>query len=126
MARDPVLSDISVICLDPGGMGSDLGRRGSFYFGTIMMKVIMPVVAPAMMWSSPNGALRTPSKSAGDVLRACYDIEAPRGRPLYLSGSEEKEPGRDAKDEVKRRALWEYGVKEGCIRKSDTVLQAWQ
>lgn len=126
LARDPTFSNIAVIGLDPGGMGSDLGRRGSLFFGTFLMKVIMPLSAPIMQWREPNGALRTPSKSGGDVLSAVFDRDIPKGGAYYLNGSEVKEVAKDARDEKKRRELWAYGVKAGGIQGTQTEMKEWQ
>jgi len=126
LCRDPNLSNISVIGFDPGAMGSDLGRRGSFYVGTFLMKFMIPLMAPLQQRWQPNGPLRTTWKSGGDIVSALFDREIPKGGPCYLNGSEEKVPAKDARDEKKRRELWAYGVKAGKIQGSETVIHDWQ
>lgn len=127
LARDPALSNISVIGLDPGCMPSDLLRRGGFMLRVVFMKIVFPILNPILVQRDPNGAMRTSAKSAGDVVRAVFDIEAPTGgKGLYLNGTDEMEVAKDARDETKRRSLWEYGLKAGGIREGDTVLKEWQ
>lgn len=107
-------------------MSSDLGRRGSFYFGTLLMKVVIPLTAPIMQKWEPNGTLRTPWKSSGDVVSAVFDREVPKNGPYYLNGSDEKEVAKDARDEKKRRDLWAYGVAAGGVQGTQTLLKEWQ
>lgn len=126
IAKDPKLSNISVIGLDPGGMPSDISRRGSFMTSTLTMKVIVPLFAPLMVRLNPNGALRPLWKSAADVVRACFEVKAPRGQALYLNGTDKAETAKDAQDEKKRKALWEYGLEVADIKAGDTALADWQ
>ncbi|CAM1506791.1 Fc.00g064320.m01.CDS01 [Cosmosporella sp. VM-42] len=123
LGRDPELSNISVLGLDPGGMGSDLTRRGSFMLG-VSIKII-PLMAPVLMKFNPNGSLRTLSKSAGDVIRACFEIDAPKGKSLYLNGSEEYQTSREATDAANRKAVWDYSVQAADIKQGDTILRNW-
>ncbi|KFA60651.1 hypothetical protein S40285_07348 [Stachybotrys chlorohalonatus IBT 40285] len=125
IARDPKLCNISVIGLDPGGMASDLGRRGSTYF-RFMMKYVIPVVAPVLVWMKPNGELRTTAKSASDIIRACFDIDPPKGKPLYLNGSEEWTAAKETRDQAKMKALWDYGISAAAITEGDTNLANWR
>ncbi|KAM4059743.1 short chain dehydrogenase [Hirsutella rhossiliensis] len=128
LARDPKLSSIAVIGLDPGGMGSDILRRGSFFRRFITMKVTVPLLAAVLVRLSPNAAVRPMWKSAADVVRACFEIKAPPSGAgaLYLNGTEELETARDARDADKRRALWRYGLEAAGIGAEDTALADWQ
>lgn len=125
LGKDAKLSGISVIGLDPGGMSSDILRRGSFVRRVVTMKVAVPVLAAVLVRLSANAAVRPTWKSAADVVRACFEIEAP-GRALYLNGTEELETARDARDAGKRRALWSYGLEAAGIGGGDTALADWQ
>ncbi|PHH86959.1 hypothetical protein CDD83_9489 [Cordyceps sp. RAO-2017] len=126
LAKDPELSNIAVIGLDPGGMGSDISRRGSFMMSVVTMKVVLPLLAAILVRFYPNGAIRPLWKSASDVVGACFEVETPKGKFLYLNGSEEWETAKDAQDEDKRRALWQYGLEAAGIKAGDTVLADWQ
>ncbi|RYP56947.1 hypothetical protein DL770_010797 [Monosporascus sp. CRB-9-2] len=89
IARDPALSSIMVLSLDPASMVSNLGMRGNLLTKAIS-KVVMPVANPVMTYFQPSGTLRTTSKSAADVLRTCLDTEAPGECPesVHMNGSE--------------------------------------
>jgi hypothetical protein len=126
LGKDPKLSNIAVLSVDPGAMASDLARRGSFFIRFVTSKVLPPF-ATVSSWFSPNGTLRTTTKSAGDVLSACFDVETPpKGRLLYLNGSDEFETSEKVKDDELREQVWEYGVKVAKIGANDTLLENWQ
>jgi hypothetical protein len=100
-------------------MGTGLAHEGPFLL-QLLMNWIIPVLAPLIVYFQPNGSLRTPSKSATDLLRASFDERALGKRPkaLYLNGSEVGAVTPEAKDEKKQRELWEgslryAGIKEG-------------
>lgn len=127
LGKDPALSNIAVLSVDPGAMASDLTRRGSFAMRIITAKILLPPVAAISTWYNPNGTFRTTTKSAADVISACFDVKAPpAGRFLYLNGSEEFETSEKVKDDGLRKEVWEYGVKVAKIGAKDTVLEDWQ
>ncbi|RFU73479.1 short-chain [Trichoderma arundinaceum] len=126
IAKDPKLSNISVIGLDPGGMPTDIARRGSFLIGYVTMKLVLPVLSEVIVRLNPNGMVRPSRKSAADIIRACFEIEAHRGEALHLDGSAAMQIAKDARDEVKRKELWEYGLKAAKIEERDTVLVDWK
>ncbi|KAK2596200.1 hypothetical protein QQS21_006405, partial [Conoideocrella luteorostrata] len=65
IASDPSLSNITVLGLDPGSMGTGLG--------------------------------------AADAVRACFEIDPPKGRAMHLNGTDETETAKAAQDPVKRK-----------------------
>ncbi|KAM5355966.1 hypothetical protein ACJ41O_002612 [Fusarium nematophilum] len=126
LARDPELSNISVVGLDPGAMASDLTRRGGFWLTVVGIKWLLPIMASLAVKFDPNGIARPLWKSAGDAVRLCFEVDAPAGKLLYLNGTDELETGREARDAAKRRALWGYGLEAAQIKQEDTVLREWQ
>ncbi|KAH7329062.1 hypothetical protein B0I35DRAFT_473703 [Stachybotrys elegans] len=126
IAQDPNLSNIRVLGLDPGGMASDLGRRGDFVFHYVKMKFIMPLLGPFVVSRNPNGPFRTTAKSAKDVIRACFEIEPPKGKPLYLNGSDEKAAAKETRDVAKMKLLWDYGNQAAGVKDGDTILSNWR
>ncbi|UKZ79586.1 hypothetical protein TrVFT333_007344 [Trichoderma virens FT-333] len=101
-------------------------QRG-FLLSFVVMKLVLPTVANVSVWMSPNGMLRTARKSAADVIRACFELEAHRGEALHLDGSATGlEIAKEAKDEAKRKEVWEYGLKAAHIEEGDTVLVDWK
>ncbi|KAH7022868.1 hypothetical protein EDB80DRAFT_769768 [Ilyonectria destructans] len=125
IATDPALSDITVVGLDPGAMSSDLTRRG----GSMMhfnIKWMLPIMAYLAVKFNPNGAMRPLWKSAGDVLRLCFEVDAPKGKTLYLNGTDELKTSKEARDATKRKSLWDYGLIAAGIKQGDTVLTNWK
>lgn len=114
--------------LDPGGMGTGLMRNASWLNRTLVMKVALPIVAPIAQRFQANPPVRTPSKSAGDALRACFDTETlgQRPRALYLDGTAERMTSAEARDEAKRAMLWKDSAEYVQLREGDTVLRDWR
>ncbi|KAH8883195.1 NAD(P)-binding protein [Thozetella sp. PMI_491] len=123
--KDPALSNISVLGVDPGGMGTGLLRNGTWMNRT--MSKVFPVFGAAMVRVDPNGLLRTTTKSAADVLRAAFNTDeiGTHPRALYLNGNEKKECGAEARDEKKREMLWQDSVRFAQLQEGETVLKNW-
>jgi hypothetical protein len=84
------------------------------------------IVQEIMVWFSPNGPLRPPRKSAGDLLAACFAGtwgEHPKG--VYLNGSAKAESSVESHDEGKQKQLWVDSLKLARVREGDTVLKGW-
>ncbi|KAI1106422.1 NAD(P)-binding protein [Jackrogersella minutella] len=129
LPQDPTLSKVAVLGLDPGGMASSLSRRGGWFLRTVMLPLAGVFIAPLLGWFNPNGDLRTTWKSAGDVVRACFDTDGGLGeRPngVYLNGSAISDAGPEARDEAKSRRLWRDSLGYAGVEKGDTVLVDWQ
>jgi NAD(P)-dependent dehydrogenase (short-subunit alcohol dehydrogenase family) len=125
LASDPNLNKISVLGVDPGMMPTNM------VIATLpwIIRVIFSLVARVTNFFSPNGMLRLPRKSAGDVLAAALGIAYPTGeRPkgLYLNGNEPKEIGIEAKSPEKRAAVWKASVQYAELREGETCLVDWQ
>ncbi|KAK6821770.1 short-chain dehydrogenase [Apiospora arundinis] len=93
--QDPVLSKISVLAIDPGGLGW---------------------CARSLVGASvPQWLLAHPQKSARDVLAAALDCgplpltEQPKG--VYFNGSELGDYNPEAKDPEKGRVIWEGSLR---------------
>ncbi|KAK8008210.1 hypothetical protein PG991_010761 [Apiospora marii] len=120
---DPVLNNISVYGVDPGTMPSNLVRRGPWAMRVLLFQIIMPLFAGWMVRLSPNGPLRTPQKSARDVLAAAFrtgPISA-----LYFDGSAPAEMGAEAQDREKQRLLWKETLEYTGLKGSETALVSW-
>lgn len=107
-------------------MGSDLVRRGSFFLRVVAVKLVVPLAASIMVRFQPNGNIRPLWKSAGDVIQACFDRDVPKGKALYLNGTDELETSKEAQDVANRRSLWDYSLKAAEIKPGDTVLVNWE
>jgi NAD(P)-dependent dehydrogenase (short-subunit alcohol dehydrogenase family) len=129
---DPELDKISVLSLDPGGMGTGLVRDGPFLL-RFLLAVIFPIFTPMLwVWNyyKPNGSLRTTEISARDLRRACFDETEPLGmfpKAVALNGSEAgTHQTAEALDEKKQKELWEGSLRIANVREGDTVLKSWK
>lgn len=108
-------------------MPTDICRRDAFFVRVMMMKVLMPIMNPICVYFWPNGFLRTPAKSGSDALRAAFDTatlgDQPKG--LYLNGTDPWPPGKEAKSDENRVALWKDSVEYAGITAKDTKLVNW-
>jgi hypothetical protein len=127
LSADPALSSISLVSVDPGGMPTGIARDAPFLI-QVLMKWILPSLAPILVYLQPNGSLRTPAKSAADLLRASFDEKALGKHPkaLYLNGSEVGAVTAEAKEEKKQRELWEGSLQFAGIKEGDTALRNWK
>lgn len=121
---DPELCRISVLGFDPGMMATKI-TVGSLSW---LIRSIFHIVAYAANWISPNGSIRLPRKSAGDLLAAALETNPPFGeRPkrLYFNGSEPKEVSAEAKDVDKRASVWKASVQYADLKQGETCLTDW-
>ncbi|KAI1084622.1 NAD(P)-binding protein [Whalleya microplaca] len=127
LPKDPELSGISVLSVDPGAMPSSLTRRGTWFL-RVLIPILMQLLAPIMTWWSPNGDVRTTWKSAGDVVRACFDTkdlgQYPNG--VYLNGSAVADISPEAKDKEKTTLLWRESLRYAGVKEGDTILTNWR
>ncbi|KAL7623685.1 hypothetical protein AAE478_005237 [Parahypoxylon ruwenzoriense] len=128
LPKDPALSRISVLGLDPAAMMSGLARRSGWILRVLIMQILGPLLAHLISWLNPDGDLRTTWKSAGDVVRACFDTKDLGERPngVYLNGSIVADVGPEAKDETKCRRLWSDSLGYAGVKEGDTVLVDWR
>jgi hypothetical protein len=108
-------------------MGTGLARDAPFLI-QVLMKWIMPALAPILVYLQPNGSLRTPPKSAVDLLRASFDEKGLGKHPkaLYLNGPEVGAATAEAKDEKEQKELWEGSLLLSGINEGDTTLTNWK
>ncbi|KAH8766663.1 putative short-chain dehydrogenase [Diaporthe sp. PMI_573] len=129
--QDPMLSNISVLAIDPGAMPTDIMRNSGFWMiRCVVFPVVLPVITVFWGWLWPNGAFRTVEKSARDVVAAVIGCgppplsEHPKG--LYLNGSEQGEYNNEALDPVKRGVVWRGSVRFAKLDGGETLLKDWQ
>ncbi|KAI2465628.1 NAD(P)-binding protein [Annulohypoxylon bovei var. microspora] len=129
LPKDPALSKIATLSMDPGGMTTSISRRSTWLLRNILLPIVGALVAPLLTWLSPNGKLRTPWKSAGDVLHAAFDTDGGLGEypnGIYLNGSEIADIGPEAKDETKSRRIWKDSLVYANVKEGETVLADWK
>ncbi|KAE9375091.1 NAD(P)-binding protein [Stipitochalara longipes BDJ] len=124
--KDSNLSRIAVMSLDPGGMGgAELTKRGSTA-SKFLWGYVMPVVQSICVYLWPNGVLRTSSKSAADLTKACFEYQGDFSKAIYLNGTEQITSSKESRDEEKQGRLWKESVKLVGLNESDTALKYWQ
>ncbi|KAI1778633.1 NAD(P)-binding protein [Hypoxylon cercidicola] len=126
---DPILSNISILGVDPGAFSSGVARRGPWPIRVLMYQIIIPALAGLMTWFQPGGTLRTPAKASEDVLYSAFDCgpqlgERPKG--LYLDGKVPKEMSAEARDVEKREMLWRNSIRYAELEEGETTLANWR
>ncbi|KAK6854952.1 NAD(P)-binding domain protein [Apiospora arundinis] len=128
--QDPVLSKISVLAIDPGGMNTGIVRHSPWLLRFLVFQVLAGVLGRLLVRLYPNGSWRTPQKSARDVLAAALDCgplpltEQPKG--VYFNGSELGDYNPEAKDPEKGRVIWEGSLRFTQLQGTETILRNWQ
>lgn len=123
--QDPALNKICILGVDPGTMSTGLQRHSSFFIRVVLFGVIFPLIA----WLSPNGGIRTPERSAGDVVRAAFDNGEGLGespKDVYLDGTKPFETGVESRDAQKRDWVWKESVRLAGLKEGNTALVNWQ
>jgi hypothetical protein len=108
-------------------MPTDICRRDGFFVRVMVMKVIMPILNPLLVYIWPNGFMRTAAKSGSDVLRAAFDTETLGNHPkdVYLNGTDPWPTSKEARDEKKREALWRDSLRFANVVQGETALVNW-
>ncbi|KAI9657184.1 MAG: hypothetical protein M1821_003351 [Bathelium mastoideum] len=121
---DPELNKLSILGVDPGNMTTKIAT-GSLNW---LIQSIFFVVAQVAGRISPNGRIRLPHKSAGDVLAAALGTDSPVGefpKGLYFNGAEPKEVSGEAKDAAKRATVWRASIKYTEPKEGESCLADW-
>ncbi|CZS97695.1 related to dehydrogenase/reductase [Rhynchosporium agropyri] len=125
---DPVLSNISILSMDPGAMGGTGITKRSPLFIRFITGWLIPLFQHVAVWLSPNGFLRPTWKSAQDLMLASFDENYLGKHPkaVYLNGSVNAESSAESRDEEKQKQLWTESVKLAMIRDGETALKNWK
>ncbi|KAJ4397734.1 hypothetical protein N0V93_001969 [Gnomoniopsis smithogilvyi] len=119
----PALSRVCVSGIDPGGMPSGIMRRASFLQGTVINNIVGSLLAPIMTWWSPNGILRTPAKSAADILHILTLTGVSHNiKGAYFNGSEGATPSQEARDRKTGQMIWEESMELAGMVEGETAL----
>ncbi|RDA87744.1 hypothetical protein CP532_1779 [Ophiocordyceps camponoti-leonardi (nom. inval.)] len=128
--RDPALSNISVLAVDPGAMSTGIVRHSAWIVRVLIFQLMLGAIAGPWVRLFPNGTWRTTTKSARDVLAAALDCGPPpltsEPKGVYLNGSELGEYSAEAKDAKTGRIVWEGSVRFSNLEEDETVLQNWK
>lgn len=126
LGLDAALRDVSVLGVDPGTMVSGLQRLAPWFIRVVLFKVVYPFV----LWLKPEGGpVRSPARSAGDVLEAAVGavgVEGGLPKDLYFDGRVPLETSAESRDVEKRKLVWAETVRYAGLKEGDTVLGNWQ
>ena len=120
--KDPLLSNICVLGVDPGWMATGIARQHPQYF---FVRTIMVWVAALLSWLKPSGMFRTPTRSAGDVITAMLGHPVAGGmkpKGIYFKGSKPTEVSAEARDREKRHMAWRDSASYAKLKENDTIL----
>lgn len=123
--RDPSLSKVCILGVDPGTMSTGLQRHAGWLIRVLLFRVIYPFIA----WFKPDGPVRTTERSANDILRAAFDHGAGLGeepKDLYLDGTIPLETGKESQNVQKRDWVWKESVRLTGLTENETVLIDWR
>lgn len=106
--------------------GADLVKRGPATTRFLWQNV-MPTLQSLSVYFWPNGILRTNTKSAEDLLVACFDTEKFGKYPkaVFINGSELGSSSVESMDEEKQRQLWTDSLRLVGLGEGETVLENW-
>jgi NAD(P)-dependent dehydrogenase (short-subunit alcohol dehydrogenase family) len=128
--RDPVLSKISVLTVDPGAMATGIMRDKPLMqrFRHAVLKPLFVLVVWIAGWFMVNPMMRTTGRSARDVLRPVFDADLlgryPKG--VHLNGCEVRETSVESRDERKRGILWWDSLRYVGLEEGETLLVDWR
>ncbi|KAK7699752.1 hypothetical protein SLS64_011363 [Diaporthe eres] len=123
--KDPALSNLCVLGVDPGSTPSGITRRGGWVIHVFIGQFVMLIMAHVFSWLFANAAVRTNEKAGKDLLAAMLQCNANLGkRPkgLYLDGDVVVELGAEARDRNKTGILWRDTLRYTGLRPEDTCL----
>ncbi|KAI1119383.1 putative short-chain dehydrogenase [Nemania sp. NC0429] len=126
--QDPQLSNISVLEVDPGTMstgGTGIARNATWFIRVILFGIIFPLIVKL----SPNGAVRTPERSATDVLAAAFESGEALGehpKAKHFDGRTPLDPSAESKDPKKRDLVWKASLAYTNFEEGETILENWK
>ncbi|KAI1877523.1 hypothetical protein JX265_003531 [Neoarthrinium moseri] len=123
--RDPALTRICILGVDPGTMITGLPRHAPWFIRVLIFQIVFPIIAALM----PNGPVRSTRKSASHVVSAALDStpelgEYPKDR--YLNDLEPFETSAESRDLKKAELVWKESVRLAQLKREETSLVDWQ
>lgn len=117
---------ICVLGVDPGTLSTGMQRLAPWFIRVLLFKVIYPLI---LFFNPDTNVLRTPARSAGDVLEAAFGAVGEGGEPprdLYFDGRVLVETGEESRDAGKRALVWAETAKLAGLKDGETVLENWR
>ncbi|KAK0384098.1 hypothetical protein NLU13_8187 [Sarocladium strictum] len=129
LSTDPALGGITLVGIDPGSMNTSIARHGNWVVRTVIFPIVIGGAARLLSGFYPNMVMRTPEKSAKDVMNAAMSSERLKddGGGLYLNGSEiDHEVSDEVNDAAKRAMVWQDSVRYARLEEGETMLVDWK
>ncbi|KAL2285646.1 hypothetical protein FJTKL_07666 [Diaporthe vaccinii] len=117
---------ICALGVDPGTLSTGMQRLAPWFIRVLLFKVIYPLI---LFFNPDTNVLRTPARSAGDVLEAAFGTVGEGGKPprdLYFDGRVLVETGEESRDAAKRALVWAETAKLAGLKDGETVLENWR
>lgn len=111
----------------PGAMSTGLARRGSL-IARVITTDVFPAIAPLVVRICLNGFLRTPTKFAGDLMRAAFNTEITGKKPenIYLNGINPVPTSKESTQKEKGALIWSDSISYAAVFEGETVLKSWK
>ena len=124
--KDPELSKISILAMEPGAVGgTGLFQAHTFpVWMWFILRYIAPIIQVITTWFMPNGFMRTPQQAGKDLVFAGW-TEGLTGA-TYLDGHVVRNSSPETHDVAKQGKLWEGSLKLVGINEGETELEGWR
>lgn len=101
-------------------------RLAPWFIRVLLFKIIYPLV---LYFNPDSSAIRSPARSAGDVLEGALGEVGVDGEPprdLYFDGRTLVETGEESRDAAKRAMVWAETAKLAGLKDGETILANWR
>ena len=119
--KDPRLSNISIVAMDPGAVGGT-GLFAAHTFPAWMWFILyylMPLMQAIAVWFMPNGPIRTPQQVGKDLVLAGWNKNLTGA--TYVDGRIVRDSSPETHDAVKQGKLWEGSLRLVGLKDGETV-----
>lgn len=110
-------------------MNTSIARHGNWVVRTVIFPIVIGGAARLLSGFYANMVMRTPEKSAKDVMNAAMSSERLKddGGAIYLNGSEiDHEVSDEVNDAAKRAMVWRDSVRYARLEEGETMLVDWK
>lgn len=115
------------MAMDPGVMpGTGIMRHAPLFYRFIFQ--IAKYFLRVINYFFPNLPIRSPQRSADDLLFATFDEDMLGVHPkaVTLNGRVEKITSAESRDEAKAKRLWKESLVLSGLKQGDTILVNWK
>lgn len=106
--------NIAILAVDPGFIGATDIMREQNLVCTFAVEKIVTLLTPTSERLFPNSLLRSPDRSANDVVRVALHLPPGGGsdtpRAMVCNGDKLEKSGRESRDRYKQKELWDVSL----------------